>query len=293
MFAEQQDRDSHMKFTILGGTGFIGRHMVAHLSAQGIEVDSPKRDVSDITGRKLGHVIYAIGLTGNFRRQHRSTVDANVHTLQKLMDGADFDSWLYLSSTRIYGGLGDDARATENTAISVKPGSDAIYDISKLLGESICLGMDHPRVRVARLSNVYGAGQSRNTFLGAVMVELADRGRVCFHEMCSSSKDYISIEDVVCMLQNIALGGRERLYNIASGMNVTHQQLADGIKRCGYAVDFATESARRSFPIIDTARLTDEFGPVFHSILDDLPALIGKGSFVTTALHSPRERRTR
>ena len=70
-----------MKFTILGGTGFIGRHMVAHLRAQGIEVDSPTRDASDVTGQKLGHVIYAIGLTGNFRRQSRSTVDANVYML--------------------------------------------------------------------------------------------------------------------------------------------------------------------------------------------------------------------
>ena len=266
-----------MKFTILGSTGFIGRHMVAHLRAQGFEANSPPRDVSDLRGQKLGHVIYAIGLTGNFRSQSRATVDANVNMLQKLIDGADFDSWLYLSSTRVYGGLGADARAAENATLSIKPCSDAIYDLSKLLGESVCLGMDHSKVRVARLSNVYGVGQSRNTFLGAVMAELADDGRVRFREMSSSSKNYISIEDVIRMLQNIALAGRERLYNIASSMNVTHQQLAEGIKKCGYGVEFATESPQRSFPAIDITRLTEEFGPVYRSVLDDLPLLIGEG----------------
>jgi nucleoside-diphosphate-sugar epimerase len=263
-----------MRFTIFGGSGFIGRHLSEYLRHQGMEVNTPGRGSDMPRGENLGHVIYAIGLTGNFRQRPDAAIEAHVCLLQRMFSQADFDSWLYLSSTRVYGNLPSGESAAENAKLRVSPGADSLYDLSKLLGESILLGRDDASVRVARLSNVYGAGQSTDTFLGSVLAELTATGGVVIREAPSSSKDYIAIGDAVTLLCKIAIGGRHRLYNVASGVSVTHRQLAEGLAKCGLTAEFADNAQVRTFPVIDTNRVREEFGAVSHSLLDDLPALV-------------------
>ena len=264
-----------MKFTVLGSTGFIGRHMTQHLRAQGIDVETPPRGAG-LKGKNLGHVIYAIGLAGTstFRRQPRAAVDAHVNILQRLLEETTFDSWLYLSSTRIYSGLPAGATGREDERVSIMPSADALYDLTKLLGESICLNDARDTVRIARLSNVYGAGQSQNLFLGAILASLQKTGEVTIQEGPLSAKDYISVTDVVKKLQAIALTGRERIYNVASGKNVTHQDIAAKIISCGKKVAFAPDGVTRIFPTIDTTRMVRDFGPTANDILTDLPLLL-------------------
>lgn len=262
------------KYTILGSTGFIGSHLVSHLKSCGVEVNTPPRDAETLRGEKLGHVIYTIGLTGNFRERPHDAVDAHVNVLQRLMNGAQFDSWLYLSSTRVYGGLPEDTAATETVPLSVRPGLSGLYDLSKLLGESICLACDNPAVRVARLSNVYGTGQHPSTFLGSVLDEAVRTGSVTIGESPASSKDYISIDDVVRILPAIAANGHERIYNVADGAPVTHGEIADTLRAIGYRVDFAPGGQIRGFPTIDTTRIDKEFGSAKGVLTDDIPALI-------------------
>ena len=263
-----------MKFTVLGSTGFIGRTMVSHLQESGYAVETPSRNFDGLRGGNLGHVIYAIGLTGNFREQPRATISAHVHVLQNLMEEAEFESWLYLSSTRVYGGLPDNCLASEDAPLRVQPGSDAIYDLSKLLGESLCLAMSRRTVRIARLSNVYGTGQSVHSFLGSVVRDLARNGEVLIRESPGSSKDYIPVDRAVEMLLAIATRGKERVYNVASGIPVSHAQLANVIGKCGYRVAFCAGSPTRVFPRVDIQRFATEFADAPRSVLDDLPRMI-------------------
>ena len=265
-----------MKFTILGSNGFIGRHMARHLQSQGFEVYLPPRDIESLRGQNLGHVIYAIGLTGNFRERPDAAIEAHVHVLQKLITGAQFESWLYLSSTRVYSGLAEGAPATEDSFLPVKSSADSLYDLSKLLGESICFGKDNPTIRVARLSNVYGSGQSTHTFLGSVIDEIKKSGTTVINESPASSKDYISIDAVTEILQAIATKGKERLYNVASGKPVKHQELADVLNKCGYNISFSNKAATRAFPIINTDKIVKEFGINPSPLTKDLPSLLNK-----------------
>lgn len=263
-----------MRFTVLGGAGFIGRRLVAYLRARGHDVLTPPRDAENLHGDALGHVIYAIGLTGNFRQAPGAAIEAHVNVLRRLMDGADFDSWLYLSSTRVYGSLPAGEVGTEDIAIPVKPGADSLYDLSKLLGEAICLGKDSKKVRVARLSNVYGSGQSHHTFLGSIVRDLARQGKVSIGEAPSSAKDYIAVDDVVATLEQIATKGRERLYNVASGRLVSHEALSAILGTCGYDVKCARNGPERIFPLVDISRIQKEFGRRMRSVTDDLPTLV-------------------
>ncbi len=263
-----------MKFTILGSTGFIGGALVRHLRSNGIDVDTSPRDIKNLQGKNLGHVIYAIGMTGNFRQQPDATIEAHVNVLRRLMDGATFDSWLYLSSARVYSGLPAGAPATEDAVLPVRPDADGLYDLSKLLGESICLSHKQETVRVARLSNVYGAGQSEHTFLGSILRDLSQNGKTTINQSPESSKDYISIDDVVEILKLIATQGKERIYNVASGRSVTHRSIADSLGKSGYKVEFSANAPTRIFPPADPGRVKKEFGKTLRALVDDLPGLL-------------------
>lgn len=248
-----------VKFTVLGGHGFIGNHVVNHLKAQGHAVEVPGRDLDGIYDRELGHVIYAIGLTADFRKRPFDTVDAHVSLLAKLLQRCRFESWLYLSSTRVYASL-NKSQAAEDDAILVPPGPDSLYNLSKLMGESLCLTLPNPAIRAARLSNVYGMGMSADTFLGSVLSDLRRHGRVTVNESPESGKDYVSMKDVCMLLEAISLGGKQRLYNVASGCNLTHKVLLDRIcALTGFSVDYSSGAQTRNFPLVDVSRARHEF----------------------------------
>jgi len=61
----------------------------------------PTRDES-LDGRDLGHIIYCIGITADFRRRPHDTITAHVTKLQEVLTRTSFESLVYLSSTRVY-----------------------------------------------------------------------------------------------------------------------------------------------------------------------------------------------
>src|SRR6476659_903845 len=91
------------RFTVLGAGGLIGSRLATSLARAGHEVFAPPRD-HELNGEPLGHVIYAIGVTADFRTRPFDTVAAHVCQLQKVLSEGHFDSLLYLSSTRVYQG---------------------------------------------------------------------------------------------------------------------------------------------------------------------------------------------
>lgn len=257
-----------MKFTIFGGDGFIGSACAAYIRGQGYDVTTFSRGVSVDTEQNLGHVIYAIGLTANFREKPFETVEAHVSNLAHYLQSTRYESWLYLSSTRVYQ-YGE--KTQENTSITVVPGHDGVYDISKLLGESLCLAQENQAVRVARLSNVYGPGQRGQNFLNSIMQSLRDTGTVTIQESPDSAKDYIALADVVTLLENITLRGRERIYNVASGVSVTHRELTEILSRnAEYKITFAPNAPRRALPVIDITRIRQEFAFTPRMLAEEL-----------------------
>ncbi|MGZ5595837.1 MAG: NAD-dependent epimerase/dehydratase family protein [Usitatibacter sp.] len=262
-----------MRFTVFGARGFIGSALAQHLRARGHEVQAPSRDAGEVADTELGHVVYAIGLTGDFRGRPFDTVDAHVGTLARLMRGASYESWLYLSSTRLYGTDAARSPRTEDEPVTVAPGADSLYDLSKLLGEALCLAL--PRTRVARLSNVYGAGLGTENFLGAIVDEIRRSGEATIREAPGSSKDYVALAAIVPLLEAIALRGRERIYNVASGHPLTHRELADRLgELTGATVRFAPGAPERAFPRIDVTRIEREFSFCAPRAASDLAGLL-------------------
>ena len=263
-----------MKCTVLGADGVIGGACVRYFTIKGYEVTAVSRRSEIDPNSQLGHVIYAIGLTGDFRERPFETVDAHVTVLAYWLQNYLFDSFTYLSSTRVFESASHSSPVSELTPVTLMSSPSTLYDLSKLLGEALCLTHSSRTVRVVRLSNVYGPQQSHNNFLGSVMRSLKSSGEVVIRESSDSAKDYVSQDDVVQLLFAIATTGCERLYHVASGTSVSHRALADAMQKEGRGkISFVQGAPCRRFPIIDISRVRTEFGFSPRYILNDLKDL--------------------
>jgi nucleoside-diphosphate-sugar epimerase len=254
--------------TILGGSGYVGRHLSAHLSELGYNCWVPQRADAELLTRPLGTVFYCAGLTADFRSRPFDTVDAHIGLLSEVLQYAHFDSLLYLSSTRVYMGA---AATQEDALLSVRPGDPSyLYNLTKLTGESLCHASGRSGVRVVRLSNVVGSDMesSNGNFIASLLSE-ARTGHIVLRSDLESSKDYIHIDDVVRGLPLIAFNGRSSIYNLANGKNTTHREWMDWMRRnngCSFSVEL--NAPLQNFPVIEMDRMELEFGFRTRPVLD-------------------------
>jgi nucleoside-diphosphate-sugar epimerase len=258
--------------TVFGASGFIGQALTQALINAGHEVYTPGRNERPDPALDLGHVFYCIGMTADFRSRPFDTVRAHVSLLSDLLERHRFQSMLYLSSTRVYAGAG---RAHEGAPLAVNPNDPSdLYNLSKLTGEAICLHAGKPRCRVARLSNVVGFDPHTHN-LHAALVREALSGRISLQNAPSSEKDYILLSDAVALLMHIGLQGHAPIYNVASGVNLTHERWCDALSRAtGCTVEFAPDAREYRFPLIDIARIRDEFNFAPAPVLKAVPSLV-------------------
>lgn len=246
-----------MKFTVLGASGFIGRNLASHLADAGHEVFAPTRNDEGRFRGFLGHVVYCIGLTADFRNRPFDTVRAHVSVLSDVLEQADFTSLLYLSSTRLYANASETSETAALPVTTFEP-SD-LYNVSKLMGESLCLNSGRNGMRIARLSNVVGFDPDFDNFLPALIKE-ALAGTIELRSALNSSKDYVALEDVLAILPRIAVEGIEPIYNVASGRNILNGDLTKQLEALtGCRVQVAEQAPVQRFPSIRIERLCQEF----------------------------------
>ena len=255
-----------MAITILGASGWIGTALSAHLQQLGQEVNTIDRtsltswlSASDTQGP----LIYAIGLTADFRQQPHETCRAHVDLLSQVLERKGVHQLLYLSSTRVYSRSSDTSETATLPCLSSDP-SD-LYNLSKLLGEALVLQDPRPGMRVVRLSNVIGAGQPRSTFVGALLAEAESTKRVTVRQPPNTEKDYVALADVIRLLPQIAQHAQQRLYNLGSGLNSSHSEVATWLGSQGIEVKFSTSpEPSLTFPPLQIERLRQEFEPPGH-----------------------------
>lgn len=263
-----------MRITVLGASGFIGSHLADYLQKKQIDYWAPDRDDPAIYKRNLGHIIYCIGLTADFRTRPFDTVDAHVCFLINVLKQCKFNSFLYISSTRLYG-VGDGI-AQEEDAIKVQPlDFNYLYNISKVMGESICFATGNDKVRVARLSNVYGYDAKSENFIPSLIRDALINKKILLHISLDSEKDYINVEDVISILPEIAVHGRHKIYNVASGKNTVNSQIVK-ILSCmtGCIVEVDKNAKRVCYSNICISRVKEEFVFSPTRITDDLNKLV-------------------
>jgi len=245
-------------WTIIGANGIIGSALVRALESQHMTVQRWTRAERPAPGAALGHVLFAAGLTGDFRVDLLAVAQAHVCLLADVLEKETFASLTYLSSTRPYRLA---AHSGEDAVFTLNPqDADHVYDLTKLTGESLCL--NHPRatVRVVRLSNVMAVAPGSPDFMACLIRMALATQQITLQNSVDSCKDYIVLSDVVDMLPRIARGGEKRLYNLAGGCTIDAGTLAKRIAELTQSrVVVAAGASSIRQPSIDISRIAREF----------------------------------
>lgn len=270
--------------TVIGAAGFIGRHLARRLRDAGFEVHEAAREHQRWLDGPLGHVFHCAGLTADYAQRPHDTVDAHVGLLNRVLQHGQFDSLVYLSSTRLYDGALAEA-ADEGAALVLDPCQPRhLYDLSKALGESLCHAAGGGRARVARLSCVYRDADDADGFLPRLLrgvpqaVARAESGqppRLQIDTTPFATRDYVHLDDVLEALLLIATRGTQAVYNVASGRNVSNRELFARLRELsGCEVTASQRHIARPAPRIDISRMRHEFGWRPASLLDKLAELV-------------------
>lgn len=234
-------------YTVLGASGFVGQRLAATLRAQGHIVYTPARDDPGLYQCALGRVIYCAGMTADYAARPFDTVQAHVGLLSRVLQEADFEHLVYLSSTRLYDSLGDNGGALldEAAPLRLEPHrARHLYDLSKALGENLCLNAASGRGAVARLSCVYDWAPGAPGFLSQWLQNAAQQRHLDIDSASGIVRDYIFLDDVVAALSAMSQQRCQGIVNVASGEQVSNLELADMFRGKGWEVSLRRESAR-------------------------------------------------
>jgi nucleoside-diphosphate-sugar epimerase len=255
-------------YTIFGGCGFIGGNIVKKLKEKNVEFFIPSKNDKSIFSENLGKVIYCAGLSSDFRERPFDTVEAHVSYLSEVLRYTYFDSFVYVSSARVYL---NSTHGNEDLPLTVNSNTpEDIFNISKLMGESLCLNCGKGNIKMARISNVLGNDFNSNNFIYSITKDAVEKNEVILNTTLDSEKDYIGIDDVVNILLKLADSDISGIYNIAAGQNTTHEAIINILKEATHCdVKISEKAIPIKFPIIEIDKIKKEldFVPLDSKLL--------------------------
>lgn len=290
----------HSKFLILGGLGFIGRHIALALLSRGYKVrilDRSPVDLQDVLPifANSKNLEYVAGNFGNSESISNALngCDCCIHlvtttlpatsntdkvfdvqsnligTIQLLeaMRNQGLKKLIFLSS----GGTvyGNPVYTPIDEDHPTNPLSS--YGIVKLAIEKYCRLYNHlheTKAIALRLSNPYGPGQSGNGIQGAVSAFLTKALTGQPIEIWGDGsvvRDYIHIDDVTnAILSAISYDGNEAVFNVGSGTGTSLNEIVDCLRKSfnpKLTVNYkASRSLDVSTNILDISRARRELG---------------------------------
>ena len=268
--------DMTADFTVLGGRGYVGSHLIRYLQANGASCDVPERDDRSFLARRHNHIVYCIGLTADYQSRPFDTVEAHTSLFSEVLRQGQFESLIYLSSTRLYDSGG--GHTQESADLVLNPTDPRhIYDLSKALGEALCASAGRKRAHAARLSCVYSDDLSGPGFLDTLIRRALSETRIVIDTRLDSARDYVHIDDVCRALVAIAKHGHRPIYNVASGVNVSNGELFDliaGQTGCGIEAADRAPSPMPNPPVVDIQALREDCGIVPRQLVECLGAIV-------------------
>lgn len=262
-----------MKYTVIGGKGFIGSKIVKSLESMGDNVWIPNKGDKSIFKKPLGVVIYCAG-HGDCNNGIYKVFDSNSVLLSKLLELADFERIVYISSTRIYM---NQEEADENSNLTISENdSRRLFNLTKLLSEELLMKSGR-KFSIIRPSNTYGMALKSPLFLPTIVRNAVDFGEINMHVSSDYAKDYISVDDVAELTVKISKDENaiNEIFNIASGENIKANEIIKIlVSETSCKVNWHSNESLEYFPItnIDKILLRYNFKP--RKVLNDLESMI-------------------
>lgn len=243
------------RYTVIGASGFIGGRMVDALQARGDDIFAPTRGDPELVSRDLGRVFYCAGLTGDFMVRPFDTVEAHVGLLSQVLRDARFERLIYLSSTRLYDSLGARGGHEGDVLEFDVTAPRNVYDLSKALGENLCLARSDGRAAVARLANVFDWSDAAGGFLSDILKRARREREITLASSPQSGRDYIHADDVIEGLLAMDAQDVSGIVNLARGEAVSNAEIAEVFASAGWTLTLTGEGAPPHGPVCDVSRL--------------------------------------
>jgi GDP-4-dehydro-6-deoxy-D-mannose reductase len=277
-----------MRALVTGAGGFVGRHLVAHLTEAGDDVctTDPATGGADITdaaaiaaelAEAAPEVVYHLAgwadVGGSWARPvdaFRANAEGTLNVLTAAQE-AGVQRVVAVSSADVYGQAGpDEMPLTEESPL--RPSSP--YAASKVaadyLGLQAWLGHGLPVLRV-RAFNHLGPGQTDRFVASALASRIAqaerDGGTTLTVGNLTARRDYTDVRDVVRAYRLLAERGEPgEAYNVCSGVDLAVQDIVDRLLALA-TVDLELEVDQSLFRPVDT--------PVLRGSHDKITAATG------------------
>jgi len=183
---------------------------------------------------KFDYIIHSSGYgqPTKFVKNKIKTIQINTTSTIELLNLLKHDGkFLFISSSEVYNGL-EKSEITENEiGVTNTNNSRSCYIESKRCGEAICHSFANKNIKIARLSLGFGPGVKKdddrvlNSLIKKAIlnenIQLLDRGQAI--------RTYCYISDVIEMMWNILLYGKETTYNVGGVYSLSILELAEKI----------------------------------------------------------------
>ncbi len=245
-------------YTIFGANGFIGNNLKKYLKDSNEKIYIPKKK-QYIFKKNLGHVIFCIG-TSEALKDPKKAIQSNLVVLSKVLLNNKFKTFTYLSSIRTYS---SNKIGIESEKILFDCREEGIlFKALKLSAESLCLQIKNQKVKVIRLSNLFGENFKNHKYLLPTLIRnsiFQKKIEITIHK--KSKKNYLHVQDAIkIILSIIKKNGKKRIYNVGSSNSITVGKIAKLIKKYTKCkIIFKKNANIKNEPIININSIKKEF----------------------------------
>lgn len=135
-------------------------------------------------------------------------------------------SIIYISSVDVYGVLPEDSIIHE--ALPLRPGD--YYSMSKVVGEFIlrerCHNLGIP-LTILRLTGVFGPGDHGKSTISNMVSTALNHGIIHVHGDGLDERDFLTVEDLVSVVDFAVANPRFETFNIATGNSLSIKEIAN------------------------------------------------------------------
>lgn len=270
---------------VLGHEGFIGKNIMQNLRSSGIAASGfsfPPFDLSDERQamdlkqevQEDTVIVFASFITRDkgddflsFEKNLRMTAN-----LLAVLKSVPCRKLVYLSSVSVYG------VATSNPVAESYPANpESYYGLAKYASERMIWMSGVPSL-ILRLSNVYGPGDSHETYGPARFVKsaLADN-EIVLYGRGEDKRDFLHVSDAARLIVRLSLSDAKGICNVSSGRSVSFAQIAEVIARLkgGVGISFRERAMQAFVNEFDISRLREILpGESFIRVEDALSDMI-------------------
>lgn len=181
-------------------------------------------------------IIHAAGYAqpNKFLENKVKTIQLNTTSTVKLFNMLNKGgSFVFMSTSELYSGIDHDNISEADIGTSSTNHPRSCYIEGKRCGEAICHAFcnEDAKVKIIRLSLAYGPGTKKNDqrVLNSIFQKAFENGKINLLDSGSSMRTYGYISDIIEMIWNISLFGKEIVYNVAGESRTTILDLAKQI----------------------------------------------------------------